>query len=416
VLNVATRIAYDDVRQSWLNKRLPESLPLLISHKAASLPSEVHENLAADAGAKTRWFDTHPCDSDRARAARRLAQPGVFHLAAPATSLFSAFLELSKTVTRRSYQEELRLEFTEQNLISAEEILRESAASIQTEALVRRFFGGVSVNLKPLLTNGDLSPTAPEEKALKEWREAQALTETLRPEAERTSAECIQQQVAREKFATANILAVAGFELEPEPFGLPSHLVTLSAIEDAARQARNRTTAAIEERLKQLDPFLNALGQRVILALRLSQTTDYPAPAKNTADMAALIAAVGEQIPRAHEIGSQLNAFAALAQNRQNHSRPAQVDEVLAELVQRFQSFVNPMQERLKAFPYPFPHARGQLTVAEYACFEKPADHEWGRAYQDANAHVERLFALHYRLIGQILAIADAAEAGLTNV
>ena len=41
VLNVATQVAYADVRQSWASRRLPENLPLLIDHKAASLPAEV---------------------------------------------------------------------------------------------------------------------------------------------------------------------------------------------------------------------------------------------------------------------------------------------------------------------------------------------------------------------------------------
>src|SRR5213593_738108 len=34
VLNVATQVAFEDVRQSWASHRLPENLPLLIQHKA----------------------------------------------------------------------------------------------------------------------------------------------------------------------------------------------------------------------------------------------------------------------------------------------------------------------------------------------------------------------------------------------
>lgn len=337
----------------------------------------------------------------------------MFHLSAPPTELFAEFNELSKTVTRHRYKEELQLEFTEQNLMSAQDIVRESAASIQADGLVRKYFGGVDVNLKPLLGCGDLAPIAPEVNVPKEWSEALALTDSVRPEAEKLSAACLEQHAALVKFTTANILAVAGFKFNPEAVGLPVHLTSLTEIENAAWKARQQACAAIGERLKQLDPFLDALGRRITLALRWGQSD--PARAKSTADIAALVAAVGAQIPGAHEIGSQLNAFAALAQNRQNHPRPAQLDEVLAELVKRFQSFTGPIQERLKTFLYPFPHARGQLTVAEYARFEKPADHEWVRAYQDANAHVERLFALHYRLIGQILARADAVEANLTK-
>lgn len=48
LLNVATRIAYNDVRQNWISKRLPENLPLLIGHKASSLPNEVQQKLAQE--------------------------------------------------------------------------------------------------------------------------------------------------------------------------------------------------------------------------------------------------------------------------------------------------------------------------------------------------------------------------------
>src|SRR5439155_10482094 len=44
VLNVATQIAYEDVRQSWASNRLPENLPLLIDHK---LRQREHELTAA---------------------------------------------------------------------------------------------------------------------------------------------------------------------------------------------------------------------------------------------------------------------------------------------------------------------------------------------------------------------------------
>lgn len=44
---------------------------------------------------------------------------------------------------------------------------------------------------------------------------------------------------------------------------------------------------------------------------------------------------------------------------------------------------------------------------------EAPAQNEWQRVYQDSEAHVDRLFALHYRLVGRILACAQTAEASL---
>ena len=128
------------------------------------------------------------------------------------------------------------------------------------------------------------------------------------------------------------------------------------------------------------------------------------------AALAPLLAAVGAEMPRARQMGSKLKAFVLLAQYRDSHSNPAQVDQVVSRLAAELMSLVSGIQERLKPFPYPFPHARGPLTAAEYARYEKPEAHEWLRAFRDANAHVERLFALNHRLIGRILACAEAAE------
>jgi hypothetical protein len=115
----------------------------------------------------------------------------------------------------------------------------------------------------------------------------------------------------------------------------------------------------------------------------------------------------------AHDIGSELNVFVSLAQNRVNHSKPWQVDQVLKEITGRFQPSIAGIQERLQKFAYPFPHPRSPLTVADYARYEKPAELELQRVYLDCNSHVDRLFALHYRLMGRVLAYADELEEKL---
>jgi hypothetical protein len=53
------------------------------------------------------------------------------------------------------------------------------------------------------------------------------------------------------------------------------------------------------------------------------------------------------------------------------------------------------------------------LTVAEYARSEKPAEFDLQRVFQDDHSHVDRLSALHYRLVGRILVHADAGETSL---
>src|SRR5262245_2141150 len=204
VLNVAAQVAFEDVRQSWVSNRLPEDLPLLIGHKAGSLSSDVHQKLAnATAAAKTGWFDTHPCDADRVKAARALNEAGVFRVERPATELFADFAGTTKAATRYHYEKNWQLEFSSQNLVSSEEMFRESAASAEADAAIRTFYGEVNISLTPLLTEAELPPLLNRESAVAQWRETRERGEQLRPEAEQVSGECVRQQQQLVHFTTA---------------------------------------------------------------------------------------------------------------------------------------------------------------------------------------------------------------------
>ena len=97
VLNAATQVAFEQVRNGWAGNRLCRRiLPLLIHHKTRVLPEELCEKVTAARNAKkTGWFDTHPCDADRAKAVRRLGEAGVFRLEEPATWGCSRILRAS---------------------------------------------------------------------------------------------------------------------------------------------------------------------------------------------------------------------------------------------------------------------------------------------------------------------------------
>lgn len=417
LLNVGTQFAYEDVRQNWASRRLPENLLLLIEHKTASLPAEIQQKIsAATAEEKTGWFHTHPCDSDRIHAVRRLNEPGVFHLAEPTARLFSDFTSLCKTVTRHQYEKHFELQFTEQNLMSAEEILRESAASTEADAMVRRYYGTVNITWHPLFIDRQLPQPANAAEAMAQWQIARAESEARREEAQKTSAACGDQIQRRASLMSVQRLAAASFQVKPEAFGLPDHATSPGELETAAKSALEETATTMNDHLVQMEPFVAALRQRIGLALALNVNgagISSPGMAEEIAALVPLLTAVGAEMQRAHAMASSLRAFTVLAQNRDNHSDPSQVDNQVLALVTDLQAHVTGIQERLTGFTYPFAHARGQLTVAEYLQADQPAEHEWQRAYEAGTAHVDRLFALNYRLVGRVLALAESAEKAL---
>jgi hypothetical protein len=418
-LDAASTIAYQDIRQSWASSRLPANLPRLIDHRAGSLPPEVHQQLsAAHASAKTRWFDTHPCPPERIQTAARLNEPGVFHLTDPAAGLFSDFPALSQRVTRHHYEKDLELTFTEENLIPEQEFLRESRENANTDAVIKKYCGSVSTVLAPFLATGDLPAIGDPAEALASWRSACQSARSLRSEAEQVCAERLPLEDRLITVTVAHSLARAGFSLNPVEFGLPASATSPGDAETTARWALEETKNAIAERTAKLTPFMLALRHEVTLALQLSQA---PGIATGSTDPRAvaedvrLLAAVDAEMASIREIGQRLKAFVLLAQNRSNHADPAQVDGVLSELAAQVQPLLDRIQEHLQNFTYPFPHARGRVTVAEYARSEEKAQNDVHATFLNAHTHAERLCHLQHRLLGRVLSHCNAAELSLES-
>lgn len=416
VLNVATHFAYEHVQQSWASRRLPENLVLLIERESASLGGEAHQDMTSTGPEeKTGWFDTHPSDADRLRAVRRLNERGIFHATEPAARLFSDFFALSKTITRHQYEKHFKLAFVDQDLISADELQSERAATAEAEALVSRYYGDVSIALLPLLI--DRQPPVPVEPvtALAEWRAACGEIEARREEAQKASAACVEQLQRRANLVTAYHLAAAKFAFAPEDFDLPDYATTPSELRTAAEVALPDVASAIDEQLARLAPFFTSLRKRIGLALALHAGSGAiaPAAAQETAVITPLLAMVGAEMKEALAMEARLRALAALAQNRSNHPDPADVDDAARKLASDLRNGIIGLRERLGSFSYPFADPRGQLTLADYLGAAQSAEHDWQGSLESGAAHVNRLFDLHHRLVGRVLALADTAEKAL---
>lgn len=417
VLNVASQVALDDVRQSWAAKRLPENLPLLIGHKAGSLPGDVHQKLgAAAAKAKTGWFDTHPCDTDRVKAAHALNEPGVFRMEQPASELFADFAATSRTVTRYEYEKNWELKFAEQNLVSSEEMLRESVANAEADTVVRQFYGEVNVSLLPLLTSSELPSATDRETALQEWRAACAECERLQAEATKASAEWVQQQQRLGDFTTAFHLTAAEFKINNQEFGLPSHASSVADQETASKHGMEEAMRQARTELEKVSNFIAALRRRVTLALQLrsAQSPEDPG-APDLATLCETLVAVGGAMPTVHQLGLYLRPLVVLAENRGNHPSPAKVEVQMSRVSDELRKFTAAAQQTFQHLPYPFPHPRGKLTLAEYASYDQSCDNVWETVFREANSHLDRLFPLHYRLLGRLLVHAAAAEKQLAG-
>jgi hypothetical protein len=418
VLSVASEVAYEDVRQSWASKRLPENLALLIAHKAGALSSDVHQRLMESAAkTKTRWFDTHPCDGDRNKAALRLNEKGVFRLTAPASDLISDFAELSKRVTRHQYEKNFGLKFTDDSLMPAEEILRESTANAAAEAVVTKYFKGVNLSFLPVLTVAEIPPPLDIKAAQERWQDHYKKLESLRAEAEKASEEYTAKEERLLDMVGVHELTKLSFKVDPVSHGFPENVNTPGEQETAAKWEIDdirKSMPALRERLK---PFFATLQDLIVIGLQMASQkpgNDEQANTQSIAELVRLLAAVGSEMANAREMAGKARVLTLLAQNAGNHSNPAVVNEAMGVIGCELKKMTSAMQQRFHTFTYPFAHARGRLTVSDYLTGDQTGQNELHNTYLQANAHVDAIFALNYRLIGKVLLIADQAVADLS--
>jgi hypothetical protein len=111
VLAQVLGLAYKELRVPWNNnRRLPDNVPAFVLQHDERIRPEQRTRWEDTMGLEaTGVFHTHPSHGDRIRRARLAQEPGVFHLDAPASVLFSNFDVLAKQVTLLHYSDDLGL-------------------------------------------------------------------------------------------------------------------------------------------------------------------------------------------------------------------------------------------------------------------------------------------------------------------
>ena len=67
----------------------------------------------------------------------------------------------------------------------------------------------------------------------------------------------------------------------------------------------------------------------------------------------------------------------------------------------------------LQRVPYPFEHARGKISIADYARVEETFSNEIERAFRESRIHCDRIHSLYFRIIGRLVLIAQYVEAAI---
>ena len=412
VLSAATQTAFSELSDSWREGRLAADLPTFIARRATEMPAPM---LAAVKRSmtmgETGWFDTHPCDRDRLARAREQRQAGIFRMEAPATVLFRNFDELAREATFTFYRETLGDEFSAANLVGNEVLYGHAETEDAAERCLVRYGREVVDSEPPLFLGIESVPAAPADAAARVAAARHGFETAL------AAAPAVLDKVGKaddmvRRADLAMRLLQMKATIDARTFNLPT------ASLDGAERARRRGLEIRDTHGAAAEAVREALRQRFVAALAGLRD---PALGAGLSDRDAAVARANEELkvlaalenvfPRVLALRDRVVLLATLGShvpsNPENRSLQSQIESMPGA----FHESLSSIRSALARTPYPFDHASGKISVADYALAELPPMDDLSALYDAAEVMLGNLFTLQRRLLARLATAAEPIEA-----
>lgn len=403
LLGIGWQQVVDSQRTALRSQRLVDNLPMFTRHRAAQLPQKVLDAVEKSfSEEKTKWHDTHPCSLERIAAAQRLGGSGVLRVQGPALTLFEDFEALCRKTTAQYYKQECEIDVSKVTLQALDATLAETEAESEASEAFDEFFGPL---LSPahMIGIGVLPTVDGEEMARERHAAAYARQKELMPEAERLIAVYHEADADAELAARAGALVRAGFRIQHAEFKLGKK-------EDAG-VAFSKARRKMDETREALRPIREACTLRLQWALAGALARERAEGGQTLRkEVFALIATQPFYDPRLPlmELRSLFSQMNILLENSENagdafggeiRSLDAQLHTALKELL-----------GVAADIPYPFAHARGAVTLAEYFASDQQHPEPIVQRMIAAQTVLESGFDLYHRVVGRLVTIAQRFE------
>ncbi|MBK7403223.1 MAG: hypothetical protein IPJ41_00980 [Phycisphaerales bacterium] len=412
LLGVAAHGALSRSREMWSERRLPDSLPGLAMNTLAQIPEGLRAEILSDLdGRSRRIFSTHPRTSDRIRAAERLAEPGIFTIDAPATVLFRDFRAACIRATYDEFKEHLGEQIMQATFVPTETVIAEGEHAAQAHEALRRFVRGLLDFQHPVRIGP--SHLAPPDQPNAAARRLVDLTEELdanRGDLEAAHARMCEALKRAHDLDRAEATLGAGIRMGLQRFGVsPPKMEVVDAerlkIGPQLRESRGRVERAQE---------LNGTRLRLALSLVLHTAMDRRmGDAPQLRERIARLVPLLQQLEHSHGavLGLQqtILAIEAVSDGLRRESRQPAVTRFLA-LVDQARGRLHELRLPFLDTPYPFDHARGEVSVGAYLLDREPAPTDPRAVYAAAIGCVESFSSLHFRILSELAQIAERVE------
>lgn len=416
LLGGANQNAISDLQHFYHEGRLGDNLPRLVEANLSQFLPTVHEEVAKMIEtSQTGILDTHPCHKDRIANVRRENAPGVFHVERPATVLFSDFDALARNVTWDFYRGIFGTDFKPTDMHPTEDLLRRQQRDIAANKALGRYFQGAFSGLRPLGLPSGLEGDGRDAEALgASVAEARQRMLAALPQYKETFADFDKADTHLVEAEQARALIRAGFKLKPGIFS-----VSMCNSEETGRVTR-RANEQQELCLGALSPFEAAAADRLGGALRLLRTgdmaeriADVPARLAEAEVILAAMAVVGSQLPEILQLRNQRAALGILVDNLQgNHENQSLIGEIKSRMRTMGQS-IRTIHAGLGNERYPFDHAKGDISLADYALEKLPDPEDLGAILNAGSEMMDKLASLYVRMMARLTDAALEVETAL---
>ncbi len=416
LLNLAQERAQSDFGFYFREGRLADNLPKLVLANARQMPAEAQSYInQAIAESQTGLFDTHPGDQDRIASAEAERAAGVFRSDLPATVLFRNFDAAARNVTWDFYCDVFEKPVPQSSLVPVEELLKRTDEEQVVAEARKRFFQGTFQFQRPLRLASATLPRSCDVSSEQNRLEAarQAMTEHVQ---EYRSAAARFDELDTKSLEALTAAAVFRTHLRPaKAAGGPA-----CSSENEARQAHSRAQDQIGRMDSALEPFESAAAQRLLSALtivmdrRTAQRIEQGELMQEQAQkLLPIVGLVSAHMPSVIELRNRHAVLGTLLGNVPgNESHQSLIGEII-EAMNRCRQQLADVRQVFTHEPYPFDHAKGELTVAQYLLEMTPPSDDLGAISGGTEQLLSNLALLYNRAVGRLSWIAEKVEEDL---
>jgi Zn-dependent protease with chaperone function len=396
-MSLGAQFGYRDLADTLRSRMLPSNLPAFVVERTSRLPRELLTQIRCVDGQQTGWFDTHPADAERMRAAEAADDRGVLDGAdGPATQLFHGFDMLSAAVTRHHYEHDLNLSLETVALLDTNAAIDVSTVREENQKALESFFGERASVYRPLhLQMADLAGLGATELQIA-LDAARAGTTAASEGVSERYRRFDELQLKREKALAAQELLNAGFSIaQPAEFDLRE------GTPDAAAAALYRAFEEQQALGPALEAFEKAAARRLSCGLGLATHA-------SKAELVSLVPAfdaVSHLMPSVLDLRG-LDLLATLLEtNVPTDGHKEHTNTRIRHLGILISNSRERLRDGLKGVPCPSGFSAEPMTVAERCGL--PPDGQ----FDDVSQIVDRTLNLYYGMLGRLAAVALQAEA-----